>query len=108
MKTAINILLGLHKRLHRLSKGRFGGQVRGINVLILNTLGRQTRKNRSVPLGNIFENGCYIVAAYSGGASRNPGWYHNLRLHPDAEIDIKGGEKLKIFTQRRPAKSASA
>jgi len=30
-----------------------------------------------------------------GGAPKSPGWYHNLRAHPDAEIQI-GTRRLRV------------
>jgi len=31
-----------------------------------------------------------VLVASKGGAPKHPGWYRNLRKHPDAEIQIMG------------------
>jgi deazaflavin-dependent oxidoreductase (nitroreductase family) len=41
----------------------------------------------------------YLIVASNAGADRYPGWYHNLREHPDCEINI--GPKRFAMTARR-------
>ena len=32
----------------------------------------------------------FIVIASAAGADKHPGWYHNLRAHPDATVELSG------------------
>ena len=40
----------------------------------------------------------YLVFAAKGGSDRNPDWYHNLRAHPDIEIEV-GDVEIKARAQ---------
>ena len=56
----------------------------------LTTIGARTGADRTVPLrGHPHGDGLVIVASNWGGP-RNPGWYHNLRAHPDVRVAIDG------------------
>jgi len=56
----------------------------------LTTIGARTGAERTVPLrGHPHGEGLVIVASNWGGP-RNPGWYHNLRAHPDVRVAIGG------------------
>lgn len=99
MKWTFRFFLTLHKFMFRISKGRFGGKARGLDVLILNTIGRRTGKTRAVPLGYFIEDDCYFVAAFAGDAPRNPGWYYNLNARADVVIEISGGRRIEVRAQ---------
>jgi len=56
----------------------------------LTTIGARTGAERTVPLrGHPHGEGLVVVASNWGGP-RNPGWYHNLRAHPDVRVAIDG------------------
>jgi deazaflavin-dependent oxidoreductase (nitroreductase family) len=40
----------------------------------------------------------YIIFASKGGADTNPDYYHNLKAHPDIEIEV-GDETIKVYAQ---------
>jgi deazaflavin-dependent oxidoreductase (nitroreductase family) len=36
------------------------------------------------------DDGSYAITASAAGADKSPGWYHNLRAHPDTTIELDG------------------
>lgn len=75
--------------LYRLTNGKFGGRVQGLQVLLLTTIGRKTRQERSTPLGYFMDDGNYIITASNAGRDTHPAWFHNLRANPHVRIEIK-------------------
>lgn len=70
---------------------RKGGQMMGMELLVLHTVGRRTGEARENPLAwfDDGEGGRLVVA--SGGGSRNPGWFANLAAHPDrVAVELHG------------------
>jgi deazaflavin-dependent oxidoreductase (nitroreductase family) len=37
----------------------------------------------------------FVIVASIGGNPKNPAWYHNLVAHPDTEIDVPGGRRVR-------------
>ena len=75
--------------LYRLTDGKFGGRVQGLQVLLLTTIGRTSGEERITPLGYFMEDGSYIVSASNAGRDTHPAWFHNLRANPHVMIEIK-------------------
>ena len=73
-----------HVPLYRLLKGRLVGR----NVLILTTTGRRTMRKRSTPLFYVSDGDDYVIIASNGGEDRYPGWWHNIRVNPDVDIEV--------------------
>src|SRR3970040_444565 len=57
----------VHILLYRLTRGRVGGRILGIRVLLLTTKGRRSGKGRHGPLGAFEDRGGYVVGASNGG-----------------------------------------
>jgi len=57
----------------------------GMPVLLLTTIGRKTGRPRTVPLVYMREGGGYVIAP---GILESPAWYLNLRMNPQARIQI--------------------
>jgi len=58
-------------------------------ALLLRTTGARTGKTRTSALVYGMDgNGRYVVVGSDGGADKSPGWVHNLRANPKAEIQI--------------------
>jgi len=75
--------------LYRRTHGKFGGNVQGLPVLLLKTIGRKTGKERITPLGYFMDHGNYIITASNAGRDTFPGWFHNLRAHPHVKIEVQ-------------------
>ena len=79
-----------HVRQYEATNGQTGYEWNGTQILILRTKGRTSGQLRKAPLIFGRDGASYMVVASKGGAPENPGWYENLRAHPDIEIQVKG------------------
>jgi len=70
-------------------------------TLILTTRGRKTGKEVATPLLYVEENGKLYVVASFGGNDAPPGWYRNLVVNPEVEVERTQG------SQRYRARSLS-
>ena len=63
---------------------RKGYRFMGMDVLFLTTVGARTGERRETAVA-WFPDGAdaWLIVASSGGAARNPSWYHNIAAHPD-------------------------
>jgi F420H(2)-dependent quinone reductase len=89
------ILGGVHRRVYRLSGGRFGGRIGRLPVLLLTTMGRRSGRPRTQPLAYPQAGDGYAVIASKGGAAQHPLWYLNLRANPLAEVTV-GRETRRV------------
>ena len=92
-KTWIRLASEMHLALYRLSNGFIGGTVLGLQVLLLTTRGRKTGREHTTPLTYLDDDGSYVIIASNGGNADHPGWYKNLRKHPDAEVQVRAETK---------------
>lgn len=87
----------VHDWIYRRTDGRVGHRMPGApSSLMLNTIGAKTGAPRSILLAYYRDGSNYLVVASNNGADRNPSWYHNLRTHP--QIDIQVGRKHVAVT----------
>nr|AHE14587.1 putative nitroreductase Rv1261c [uncultured bacterium] len=88
-------LLGAHQFVYERSGGRIGHRILGVPCLLLHTVGAKTGLQRTNGLTYARDGDDHLVVASAGGAPRSPGWYHNLRAHPEAEIQV-GTRRLPV------------
>ena len=82
-------VLTAHQWLYEHTDGRVGGKVGKLPALLLRTTGARTGKTRTSALVyGMHGNGRYVVVGSDGGSDRSPGWVHNLRANPHAEIQL--------------------
>lgn len=91
--------------VYRKSKGRILGKFGDLEALLLTTTGRKTGKQRTTPVGYLFEKGRFVVVAVpghfdipGGPKATHPAWYLNLRANPHAVIDI-GPEQIEVTAE---------
>jgi deazaflavin-dependent oxidoreductase (nitroreductase family) len=87
--------LKVHQLIYERSGGRIGHRVAGTRNLLLRTVGAKTGEPRTNALTYAPDGRSYVVVASMGGAPRSPGWYHNLRAYPDAEIQV-GTRRIEV------------
>jgi len=81
----------LHAALYRRTGGRMGNRLPGwpdTRILLLNHTGAKSGAHRTSPLMFHEDGGTVAVVASKAGQPTNPAWFHNLRAHPDATIQI--------------------
>lgn len=81
--------------VYRRTKGRIGGTWRigagfrkPVPTLLLEHRGRKSGAQHTTPLLYLADGTDIVVVASQGGRAEHPQWYHNLRAHPDAHIQI--------------------
>lgn len=85
----LKLLLPLLILLYRVTGGRIGGSMNGTVVLLLTTTGRRSGKQRTVPLSYMKDASSYVIAATNGGRDSQPGWFLNVRVHPQVTLQVK-------------------
>jgi deazaflavin-dependent oxidoreductase (nitroreductase family) len=95
MRLLARLVNNLHPWLYRLTGGRVGGKLYGVDVLVLTTIGRRSGKPRSSALLYGRDGQNLVVIASKGGSPRHPSWYVNLRRHPEATVQI-GKDVFKV------------
>ncbi|WP_082943774.1 nitroreductase family deazaflavin-dependent oxidoreductase [Mycobacterium sp. 1274761.0] len=89
-------LLNLHDRIYKGTNGRIGHRIPGAPPsLLLHTVGAKTGQQRTNSLTYARDSGRYLVVASKGGDPRAPGWYHNLKAKPEAEINV-GRKRIAV------------
>ena len=78
--------------------GKEAGDLRGKPVIILTSVGAKTGKLRKTALMRVEHDGTYAVVASLGGAAENPVWYHNLKKHP--QVELQDGPTKRDYTAR--------
>lgn len=86
----MQFFMALHVFIYRLTGGKIGGKFGGGQVLLLESVGRKTKKAHTNPVMFIRDGAAYVVAASAGGGPKNPGWYYNLRDSSRTKIQVMG------------------
>src|SRR6201992_1307793 len=80
------------------SGGADGGDLRGMPIILLTTVGAKTGKLRKTPLMRVEHDGEYAVVASLGGAPKHPVWYYNLTANP--HVELQDGSVKQDYTAR--------
>ncbi len=91
----------------RANGGRVGGQFAGADLLLLTTTGAKSGQPRLSPLAYLRVDGKLIIIGSFAGADVNPGWVHNLRANPCAQVEI-GEESFDVIAHELPAEERDA
>lgn len=79
----------------RKNHGKVGGPFSGAPILLLHHVGAKTGKARVNPVMYLKDGDRYLVFASKGGGPKHPDWYHNLKAHPDVQIEV-GDAKIDV------------
>ncbi|TYK42809.1 nitroreductase family deazaflavin-dependent oxidoreductase [Actinomadura decatromicini] len=90
----------MNARMNRkIRRGR--GKFMGMDVLILNTVGRRSGQPRQTPVAWFSDTDDARLIVASGGGSQNPDWYANLMAHPEqASIELPGRDAVGVTPHR--------
>jgi deazaflavin-dependent oxidoreductase (nitroreductase family) len=80
----------LNMAVYRATGGRVLGSFGGAPLCILHHRGAKSGQPRETPLSYLPDGDRVVIVASYGGAPKSPAWYHNLKAHPDIEIERKG------------------
>jgi deazaflavin-dependent oxidoreductase (nitroreductase family) len=78
----------VHKQLYSVSGGRIGGNLGGVQFLVLTTTGRKSGQPRTTMLNYGVDGDRLILIASFGGDDRHPQWYKNLHANPEVSVRI--------------------
>jgi deazaflavin-dependent oxidoreductase (nitroreductase family) len=77
------------------------GEFMGMDVLILNTVGRRSGQSRETPVAWFADGEDARLIVASGGGSRNPDWHANLMAHPDrATVELPGEGPVPVMPRQ--------
>jgi deazaflavin-dependent oxidoreductase (nitroreductase family) len=85
----------------RANHGKVGGNFEGAPLLLLHSTGAKSGQTRVNPIMYLPDGDRFLVFASKAGAPTNPDWYHNLRAHPDATIEV-GDETVDVHAEELP------
>ena len=92
-----------HAAVYRATGGRLGGRVPGLpSLLLLDHVGAKSGKRRTTPLVYMPADEDLLLVASKGGHPENPWWLHNLRAHPDTEVQL-GTTRIKVRAREADA-----
>ena len=88
-----------HTAIYRLSGGRIGHRVPGAPpMLLLDHVGAKSGTKRTSPLVYVRDGEDLVLVASKGGYPKNPAWFHNLKAHPDTEVQV-GSERRHVHAR---------
>lgn len=88
-----------HTLIYRLTGGRIGHTFPGLpQMLLLDHVGAKSGATRTSPLLYIEDGDDLVLVASKGGYPRHPGWFHNLRAHPDTTVQV-GSERREVHAR---------
>jgi deazaflavin-dependent oxidoreductase (nitroreductase family) len=88
-----------HTAVYRLTGGRIGHRVPGAPpMLLLDHVGAKSAKLRTSPLVYVRDGEDLVLVASKGGYPKNPAWFHNLKAHPDTEVQV-GSERRSVHAR---------
>ncbi|MCI0609529.1 MAG: nitroreductase family deazaflavin-dependent oxidoreductase [Anaerolineae bacterium] len=90
LRSFFRIFMAIGTTLYKISNGKIGGRLPGLEVLLLTTTGRKTGKQRTTPLGYFKDQeGSYVIIGSNAGFDTHPAWFYNLKSKPHVTIQVK-------------------
>ena len=80
------------------SGGAEAGELRGMPVIVLTSVGAKTGLLRKTALMRVEHDGQYAVVASLGGAPKHPVWYFNLKKNP--HVELQDGDTKRDYRAR--------
>lgn len=103
MKIIFRLFISMFTWFYQRTDGKIGGQMQGLGVLLLTTIGRKTGQKRVTPLGYFEHEGAYVIIASNAGADHHPAWFHNLKSNPQVGLQIREKHLTAIAEPAEPA-----
>lgn len=97
----------VHKVLYKLSGGRYGARMGWIKVALVQTVGRKTGKQRTVPIACYPYRDSIVVSASNSGQETHPVWYLNMQANPAVVVQL-GRERYGAVAEDVPENEREA
>ena len=82
----------LDQAVLKLTNGKYTvSEILGWHIINVTTIGAKSNQPRTIPLIGIIDNERIAIIASSFGREHNPGWYYNLKAHPECDVLVNGG-----------------
>jgi deazaflavin-dependent oxidoreductase (nitroreductase family) len=75
-----------HVAVYRLTEGRVGARLLGMDVLLLTTVGRRSGQPRTSALSYMRDGDAFLVLNSGSGSVAPPNWYLNARALPEVQV----------------------
>ena len=73
----------------RANEGRVGGPFEGAPMILIHHIGARSGTERVTPLVYFpQDDGRMVIIASKAGAPTNPDWYHNVKAHPEIDVEV--------------------
>ncbi len=84
--------------LFRLSGGRIANRMPryGSPLILVHHVGARSGKHRVSPLIALEDSGRWVIVASKGGSKMHPAWFHNLKAHPETEIEVPRRGRIAV------------
>jgi deazaflavin-dependent oxidoreductase (nitroreductase family) len=86
----------------RRTNGNSMATLNGMPILLLNTVGRKSKKKRTTPVMYIRDGENYVITASNSGNENAPGWFYNLQSTPRVTIEVPGNQLQVISSLISP------
>ena len=95
----IKAVSAFHTLIYRLTRGRLGGRIDSLPILLLTTRGRKSGRRRTTPLVYLRDGEELVLIASYGGRDEQPAWFWNLESNPQAQVQI-GGRPIPMLARK--------
>jgi deazaflavin-dependent oxidoreductase (nitroreductase family) len=90
----------INVRVYRASNGRWMNTFPGgFPICLVTTTGAKSGKERRIALIHLPLGEKKLIVASQGGADTHPTWYHNVKAHPEVEIQV-GAERRRYLARQ--------
>ena len=81
----------IDKFVLKLTGGKYTlSEFAGWTIIQLTTIGAKTGQIRTSPLVGLTDGDKIAIIGSSFGRLHTPGWYYNLKAHPQCKVELKG------------------
>jgi deazaflavin-dependent oxidoreductase (nitroreductase family) len=89
VQRAVLKVLSIHDMVYQGTNGWIGHRLPGAPPnLLLRSIGAKSGAARTNSLTYARDGANYLIVTSNAGATRYPAWYHNLKAHPEVEINV--------------------
>jgi len=102
----LSLITSVHRFLYQTSGGWIGQRGPGFRFLLLGCRGRKTGRAYVTPLLYVPDGERFVVVGSNAGDTRDPAWWKNVRVDPEAWIQVGRSRIAVRAREATPAESA--